>query len=132
MFAFAACSGYDVEPLGNSADERLDQVQDQDRLTFAELLDIEACDRVAVVGAYTGNEQQRDLIGDANVDMELLDQFVVVVAFSGDEVIRAVRVGRTPLDLDWLAPRTFPCETTIVSDRGRAVAAGPVTRTGTG
>lgn len=120
LFA-SSCAGYDVEALGNSADERLSGIGNGDAITLGELLDLQSCERVAIVGAYTSNQDKEALIGNADVDVSRSDGFTVVVAFEGDQVLRAVRLARVPVDLDWLAPRTLSCVTTIRSDDGRAV-----------
>jgi len=76
----SACGGYDVEPLGNSADERLSAVGDGDGVTFSDLLDIDECERVEVIGSYTSDDELRAQVGNANVSLNN-DFFTLIVAF---------------------------------------------------
>lgn len=119
--------GYEVEELQNSTNNRLSQLENGSETSFANILDVEDCERLEIVRTYTSEADKKAQVGRAKVNTNT-DLFVLLVAFDDeDDVLQAIRVSRVPFDLDEIAPYSGRCSDLLVANEGgpKVIRSGP-------
>ena len=110
--------GYAVEELGSETDLRLQELEEGQLFTLAEVTETD-CSEVGIVGTYRSARERNAVIGRADVSTNH-DLFVLMAAFDGEgNRLQETRLSQSPRNLSDLGTGRFSCGLEYVVENGR-------------